>query len=70
MICHYRWFYERIPGVFAQDVSLPAERFLWPAYEYGGLAVPLFWILSGFLFGIAYARFGKASPFVSSGFGD
>lgn len=59
LICHYRWFFARVPGEWRTDISLPGYSFLWPIYDHGELAVPLFWILSGFVFAIAYGRFGK-----------
>lgn len=60
LICHYRWFFARWPGDWRRDIDLPGYSFLWPAYDHGEVAVPLFWILSGFVFAIAYGRFGKA----------
>ena len=58
LICHYRWFYARHPGDW-RDVPLPADDYLWPIYGYGGMAVQLFWILSGFVFAVAYGQYGK-----------
>lgn len=54
LICHYRWFYAREIADWRWDAPLPAYSVLWPAYDHGALAVPLFWILSGFVFAIAY----------------
>ena len=58
LICHYRWFYARYPNDW-RDVPLPADGLLWPVYGYGGMAVQLFWILSGFVFAVAYGQYGK-----------
>lgn len=52
VIFHYRGFYP--PGAV-----LPLEGALWPIYTYGNVAVPVFWMLSGFVFAEAYGRFGK-----------
>lgn len=59
LICHYRWFFARFPGDWRTDVALPGYRVLWPIYDHGELAVPLFWVLSGFVFAMAYGRYGK-----------
>ena len=60
LICHYRWFFARQPGEWRTDAPLPAYSALWPVYEHGGLAVQIFWVLSGFVFAAAYGRFGRA----------
>jgi peptidoglycan/LPS O-acetylase OafA/YrhL len=62
LICHYRWFYARFPNDFREGVALPAYGLLWPIYEYGQIAVPLFWVLSGFVFVVAYGTYGKELP--------
>ena len=59
VICHYRWFFARWPGDFRPDADLPLYSTLWPIYDYGGLAVQLFWVLSGFVFYVAYGSYGK-----------
>lgn len=59
VVCHYRWFFARFPGDWRTDVHLPGYSVLWPIYDHGKLAVPLFWVLSGFVFAIAYGRYGK-----------
>lgn len=59
LICHYRWFFARGIGDWRTDVPLPLYSVLWPIYDHGEIAVPLFWILSGFVFAVAYGRYGK-----------
>ena len=59
LVCHYRWFFARHPSDWRTDISLPGYSMLWPIYDHGEVAVFLFWILSGFVFAVAYGRFGK-----------
>jgi peptidoglycan/LPS O-acetylase OafA/YrhL len=59
LICHYHWLYARFPGDWRTDAALPLYGWLWPIYEHGGIAVEMFWILSGFVFTAAYGRYGK-----------
>lgn len=54
LVCHYRWFYAIGLGDWRTDVQLPLYSILWPFYEHGGIAVQLFWCLSGFVFAVAY----------------
>lgn len=52
LICHFRWFWD-----FAYEgAPLPARSVLAPIYLYGGLAVQIFWALSGFVFWTAYGE--------------
>lgn len=60
MVTHYRWFFAREVGDWRADAPLPLYSILWPIYEHGEIAVPLFWILSGFVFAIAYGKYGKS----------
>lgn len=59
LITHYRWFFARSVGDWRTDVQLPLYDVLWPFYENGLLAVQMFWILSGFVFTVAYGGFGR-----------
>jgi peptidoglycan/LPS O-acetylase OafA/YrhL len=59
VICHYRWFYAQGVADWRGDVDLPLYSLLWPIYENGGLAVRLFWALSGFVFVVAYGQHSK-----------
>jgi peptidoglycan/LPS O-acetylase OafA/YrhL len=58
LVCHYRWFFARGVGDWRADAPLPLYSFLWPLYEHGGLAVQMFWVLSGFVFTVAYGAKG------------
>lgn len=60
LICHYRWFFAREPREWRTDVPLPLYDWLWPIYDHGGIAVQMFWLLSGFVFAVAYGGTGKA----------
>lgn len=51
LICHYWWFWD-----FDPNAPLPARDLLWPIYEFGGIAVQVFWALSGFVFWVAYGK--------------
>jgi peptidoglycan/LPS O-acetylase OafA/YrhL len=51
LICHYQWFWD-----FQPSAPVPAHLILWPIYQYGGLAVQVFWALSGFVFWVAYGE--------------
>lgn len=58
LIYHYRAFFVTAPDTWPPVVNLPLQGCLWPIYEYGRLAVQVFWVISGFVFAVAYARFG------------
>jgi peptidoglycan/LPS O-acetylase OafA/YrhL len=60
LICHYQWFF--VTGIGAgwrTDVEMPLDPILWPFYRHGGIAVELFWVLSGFVFAVAYGQQGR-----------
>jgi peptidoglycan/LPS O-acetylase OafA/YrhL len=59
LICHYQWFYSIEPGEWLNGADLPLEGLLWPVYRFGGTAVQLFWVLSGFVFIIRYGADGR-----------
>lgn len=58
MVGHYLTFFPGEPSdpFVAQP---PGYQWLWPLYRHGGVAVFFFWALSGFVFAIAYGRYGK-----------
>ena len=55
---HYRWFY-----LGSGETRLPWNSLLWPLYGYGGLAVQVFWVLSGFVFAVAYGNGNTTKEF-------
>lgn len=59
LICHYRFFFSMEVQDWRYNAPLPLYSFLWPVYEYGGVAVQMFWTLSGFVFALAYGARGK-----------
>ena len=60
LICHYQWFFvTRIGAGWRTDIEMPLNAILWPFYQHGGIAVELFWVLSGFVFAVAYGQQGK-----------
>lgn len=42
---------------------MPGQAFLWPLYSHGNLAVQLFWVLSGFVFALAYGGSDRTFSF-------
>lgn len=62
LICHYRFFFSEGVQDWRHDAPLPLYPLLWPLYEYGGIAVQMFWTLSGFVFALAYGTHGKNLP--------
>jgi peptidoglycan/LPS O-acetylase OafA/YrhL len=57
VLVHYRWLFE--PPLWNNPdtaVLLPLYALLWPFYEYGGVAVQAFWVLSGVVFAVTYCR--------------
>lgn len=60
LVFHYRWFFARDVHDWRSDAALPLYDGLWPVYDHGGMAVKMFWILSGFVFAMAYGHQGKA----------
>jgi peptidoglycan/LPS O-acetylase OafA/YrhL len=56
LVTHYRWFFATAPGDWTTSLSytLPLAGALWPLYDYGHLAVQMFWVLSGFVFALNY----------------
>jgi peptidoglycan/LPS O-acetylase OafA/YrhL len=63
LVCHYRWFFARQPMDWRTDIDLPLYSILWPVYDHGGIAVQVFWVLSGFVFAVAYGRGVDARTF-------
>lgn len=59
LICHYRWLFARDVNDWRADAPLPLYDWLWPIYEHGGIAVQMFWLLSGFVFCVAYGAKGR-----------
>ncbi len=61
LIVHYRWFYAMRPMDWNSSFghTLPLASFLHPFYDRGGLAVQLFWVLSGVIFTIKYDLGGR-----------
>jgi peptidoglycan/LPS O-acetylase OafA/YrhL len=51
LVCHYQYFWD-----FSPTAPLPAPFLLWPIYKWGGLAVQVFWALSGFVFWVSYGQ--------------
>ncbi|MCY7280846.1 MAG: acyltransferase family protein [Sphingomonas bacterium] len=60
LVCHYRWFFAREVRDWRSDAPLPFYDWLWPIYDHGGVAVQMFWILSGFVFMVAYGGKGQS----------
>lgn len=60
LVCHYRFFFSEAVQDWRYDAPLPLYSLLWPLYEYGDVAVRLFWILSGFVFAVAYGTKGRS----------
>ena len=58
LVCHYRWFFAQGVRDWRKDAPLPLYDWLWPIYDHGGIAVQMFWILSGFVFTLAYGAQG------------
>ena len=58
LVCHYRWFFAQGVRDWRKDAPLPLYDWLWPIYDHGGIAVQMFWILSGFVFTVAYGAQG------------
>jgi peptidoglycan/LPS O-acetylase OafA/YrhL len=59
LLWHYQHFFyvdAELPLSFKRTMQ-PAYGLLWPGYEYGFLAVPVFWTLSGFIF---FYKYGQA----------
>ena len=57
LIWHYQHFFYPDAGVGLSSQNRSTQPFydiLWPLYEQGGLAVELFWVLSGFVFAATY----------------
>lgn len=56
LIRHYQDFYLPRPGImqYAHPEEQPFHWLIWPLYDYGFVAVPLFWIISGFVFTTVY----------------
>lgn len=65
LVTHYRWFYANRPGDWGAVTTqaMPWSSILWPLYDYGGLAVQLFWVLSGFVFALNYGPRAKKFSF-------
>jgi peptidoglycan/LPS O-acetylase OafA/YrhL len=61
LIVHYRWFYAVQVDAWPElsSVTLPFESLLRPIYAHGNIAVQMFWLLSGFVFAVAYAGEGR-----------
>lgn len=60
LVSHYRWFYATDIDVFPRSPAtfLPLYDILWPIYEHG-VAVQMFWLLSGFVFTVTYGHYGR-----------
>jgi peptidoglycan/LPS O-acetylase OafA/YrhL len=54
LIWHYQHFYDVTQGHLTDRAVQPFYSVLWPLYEYGGNAVQLFWVISGFIFSAVY----------------
>ena len=52
---HYQHFIALGMASEGSRVTYPLYAIFWPFYEYGGTAVQLFWIVSGFIFSAVYA---------------
>lgn len=65
LIIHYEWFYTWpiLDINVAIQYALPIAGLLMPIYKYGGLAVELFWLISGTIFFIKYADDGEHLDF-------
>ena len=60
LVTHYHLLFARDVDVGRTDAALPFDIWLWPIYDHGGIAVKMFWILSGFVFAVAYGEQGKS----------
>ena len=54
LLVHYRWFYDPPLWGPGTAVEMPLHQLLWPFYDYGGVAVQIFWLLSGVVFAVSY----------------
>jgi peptidoglycan/LPS O-acetylase OafA/YrhL len=56
VLVHYRWLFD--PPLWNPLMAdrLPLYALLWPFYDYGGVAVQAFWVLSGVVFAVTYCR--------------
>jgi peptidoglycan/LPS O-acetylase OafA/YrhL len=53
---HYQHFVTGTDEIAASHADYPLYRLFWPLYDFGGTAVQLFWIVSGFVFAVVYSR--------------
>ncbi|RWM09225.1 acyltransferase [Mesorhizobium sp.] len=57
LIWHYQHFFYPTAGALFNSARQPIQPFydfLWPFYQFGGLAVEMFWVVSGFVFAATY----------------
>jgi peptidoglycan/LPS O-acetylase OafA/YrhL len=57
LLWHYQHFFADLPQQPAKS-AYPLYAVLFPFYEWGGTAVQLFWLISGFIFSAVYAGSG------------
>ena len=54
VVAHYRWSFASLPGQWVGSDVLPLYGMLRPLYENPSLAVQIFWLISGSVFGVSY----------------
>jgi len=72
LLYHYVHFFMAGPTRQAEEgvtALFPGYDLLWPLYEYGYLAVQMFWLISGFVFAqVYYGRSAGARNFIANRF--